>query len=259
MTKDFKVKPKFVLATLLTSCLLTATAADLSLCYEDVDVYPWGYGKHEGLDHYLLQTVTNRLKIDIEYRPRPWKRCQYEVRNGISDGMFSASFTAERQQYAVYPTLPNGEPDPSYRMARDDYRIYRRIGSAMDWQNMRMIHIKKIGIQAGYSIYSELLAAGYTLEDSSKNVSDLMRKLDAGIVDVVITLQGPAQHTLQTLPHLANRIEQLPIPYKVNNLYLPLSKSYCQKQAERCQALWQEIRNIRETAQYQSMLKAHGF
>ncbi len=253
------MKLQYLLATLLTSWLLPATAADLSLCYEDVDVYPWVYGKNEGLDRYLLQTVANRLKIDIEYRPRPWKRCQYEVRNGISDGMFSASYTVERQQYAVYPTLPNGEPDPSYRMAKDDYRIYRRIGSAMDGQNMHMSHIKMIGIQAGYSIYSELLAAGYGLEDSSKNVSDLMRKLDAGIVDVVITLQGPAQHTLQTLPQLASRIEMLPIPYKINNLYLPLSKGYCQKQAERCQALWQEIRNVRETAQYQSMLKAHGF
>lgn len=250
---------EYLLAMLLTSWLLPAFAADLSLCYEDVDVYPWVYGNNEGLDHYMLQTVANRLKINIEFRPRPWKRCQYEVRSGISDGMFSASFNTERQQYAVYPSLANGQPDPNFRMARDDYRIYRRAGSAINWHNTKTSHANLIGIQSGYSIYSELQNAGYALEDSSKNASDLMRKLDAGIVDVVITLQGPAQHALQTLPNLASRIELLPLPYKVNNLYLPLSKSYCQKQAERCQAIWQEIRNVRETAEYQNMLKAHGF
>ncbi|AMC36128.1 substrate-binding periplasmic protein [Janthinobacterium sp. B9-8] len=253
------MKTQYLLAMLLASWLLPAFAADLSLCYEDVDVYPWVYGKNEGMDRYLLQAVSSRLKINIEYRPRPWKRCQYEVRNGISDGMFSASFNTERQEYAVYPTLANGQPDPNYRMARDDYRIYRRTGTTINWQSRRMNHVNLIGIQAGYSIHAELHAAGYTLEDSSKNVSDLMRKLDAGIVDVVITMQGPAQHTLQTLPHLTSRIEVLPIPYKVNNLYLPLNKGYCQKQAERCHALWQEIRNVRESTEYQNLLKAHGF
>ncbi|MEJ2793765.1 transporter substrate-binding domain-containing protein [Iodobacter sp. LRB] len=248
-----------LLAMLFVSWLLPATAADLKLCHQDVDVYPWTYGKNQGLDRYVIQTVASRLKITIEYRARPWKRCQYEVRNGTSDGMFPASFTPERQQYAVYPSLATGEPDPNYRLSRDEYRIYRRMGSSLNTQNLRSNLSRLIGIQAGFSIYAELHNAGYALEDSSKDVGDLMRKLDTGLVDSVITVQGQVQYALKNLPDLASRIEVDPVPYKVINLYLPFSKAYCQKQAERCQAIWQEIRNVRETTEYQNMLKAHGF
>lgn len=80
------MKWRLWLATLgLAGC---AEAGSLTLCYEDVDIYPLSYGKSEGLNYFMLQTMARHLDLKITYKQLPWKRCQFEVRQGISDGIF---------------------------------------------------------------------------------------------------------------------------------------------------------------------------
>lgn len=250
------MKWRLWLATLgLAGC---AEAGSLTLCYEDVDIYPLSYGKSEGLNYFMLQTMARHLDLKITYKQLPWKRCQFEVRQGISDGIFSAAFNAERSEYADYPLRPDGTPDGHYRMNKDYYSAYRRTGSVANWRGGKFMHTRTIGIHAGYSVAPELRAAGFMLEERSKTSEDLFRKLDNRIVDLVITPQGEAEYTLQKNTGLAAHIERLPEPYKEIDMFLALNKSFCKQHNGLCPKIWQELKVIRESADYQQLLRKYG-
>lgn len=239
--------------------LLPVTAGALDLCYEEVPVFPWMYGQNEGLDRYLIQTVAQRLKLPLTFKPLPWKRCQYEVRFGLSDGMFSAGFTHERHEYASFPLQADGQPDKAYRMARDYYRVYRRNGSAMNWQHGQFSQVRIVGIQAGYSVAERLRSQGQRLDESSHDASELLRKLEAGFFDIAVTMQGEAGLALKSSPPLAKHIEVLPEPYQTNDMYLALNKAICQRDPGLCQRLWQEVRSVRESREYQHRARQLGY
>lgn len=247
------------LAILVCCWALPLAAADLNLCQGDTDAYPWSYGNEQGLDQYVVKTAARNLKLQINLQARPWKRCLHEVSTGLSDGVLSASFTAEREKYAAYPRLPDGRPDSAFRLSRDYYRVYRRINSPMNWQGGQFHQVQSIGIQAGYSVGEKLRADGFTLDERSKEAIDLLRKLDAGVIDIAITEQGEAGQALRKNPGLARHIEMLPLPYEVDDQYLAMNKAFCQKKPALCQALWQEIRKVRESKPYQQKLQQHGF
>ncbi len=252
MTKGLAVG----LFSLLASPLL---AASLTLCHEDVDAYPWIFGEKDGLDRYVMQTVAKRLGLAVKYRPLPWKRCQFEVKNGMSQGMFSAAFSAERSVYADYPLQPDGQPNRAMRMAQDRYLVYRHMGSNADWRDGEFRHVRLAGIQAGYSIGPELRTMGLTLDERSSSTDDLFRKLDSGAIDVAIVLQGQAAHALQQFPQWTSRLEALPEPYRENDMYLALNKTFCRQNKDLCPRLWQEIRAVRESPEYRQLQQKYGF
>ncbi|MBE9608884.1 substrate-binding periplasmic protein [Chitinilyticum piscinae] len=249
----------WLVAVMLAWLAIPAWAAEkLTLCHEDVDVFPWVFGEKDGLDRYVMQTVARHLQLEVTYRALPWKRCQYEVREGLSDGMFSAAFSAERTLYAAYPMAADGQPDAALRMGRDRYLVFRKLGHAASWQGGRFVHAERAGIQAGYSIGAELRTQGLLLDERSATAEDVLRKLDAGSVDVAVLLEGPALRAMQQFPRWSSRLEALPESYRENDMFLALGRGVCQKRPGLCHKLWQEIRVVRESAEYRQLQRKYG-
>ena len=130
----------------------------------------------------LLET---RLPIDVEIVRMPWRRClEVELRQGLADGAFLASYQAEREQYGAYPRL-DGLLDSERRYNNAGYFCYRRRNSAVSWDGRTVAGLNRaIGAPRGYSVVQDLRAAGYTVEESDNTLADL-RKLNAGRLDLV--------------------------------------------------------------------------
>lgn len=250
---------KLLLASSMALLASPLPAVSLTLCHEDVDVFPWIFGEQEGLDRYVMQTAAKRLDVQVKYKPLPWKRCQFEVKHGTSQGMFSAAFSAERSIYADYPMKPDGTPNRALRMGQDRYLVYRRMGSDAAWGDGEFSKVRLAGIQAGYSIGAELRTLGIGVDERSSTADDLFRKLDSGAIDVAVILQGQAVHALQQFPQWTSRLEALPEPYRENDMYLALNKTFCRQNKDLCPRLWQEIRAVRESPEYRQLQQKYGF
>lgn len=60
----------------------------------------------EGFFHAILsEALERRMGIALKWTAYPWKRCQYNVRNGIDDALLTVP-TAERLAYAATHTTP---------------------------------------------------------------------------------------------------------------------------------------------------------
>ncbi|MCP3923487.1 MAG: transporter substrate-binding domain-containing protein [Desulfobacterales bacterium] len=66
--------------------------------YTDVD-----NREHPGILVEVVKEVFALMIQDIIIYNRPWKRAQYEVKQGLVDALFGAAYTEERSTYSIYP------------------------------------------------------------------------------------------------------------------------------------------------------------
>lgn len=60
----------------------------------------------EGISVNIVRTAAERLGIDLDVRVYPWARALNLVKNGKVDMLFTAYWTAERQQFLDYSSVP---------------------------------------------------------------------------------------------------------------------------------------------------------
>jgi polar amino acid transport system substrate-binding protein len=128
-----------VAALAMLSATPVAHAADapvhLRICAMDVDYPP--FGKVDGTGHlqYLVYQTARNLHLEIERRIAPRRRCLEEIKTGASDAMASA-YSPQRAEHAVFPMVGDAV-DASKALGVMTYYVYRRTGSALDWDGLR--------------------------------------------------------------------------------------------------------------------------
>jgi polar amino acid transport system substrate-binding protein len=249
-----------LVAGLLTTVFCTGVvAADrpavLRFCHEDVDVYPWVLKDKPGLNIIHLKVVEQKLGVKIETFPLPWKRCQDEMREGKVDGIFAASFKAERLEIGVYPMIGD-KPDASRAMMYDGYSLYRIKGSATLWDGKKLTATGSIGAQPGYSIVDQIKQLGAKVDEGTKTADDNLKKLLAGRLDGVAlqTLEG--DNSLATVPEFSARIEKISPPLVDKPFFLMLSKQVVGKYPDFSKDLWKTLAEVRESADYKAKMSS---
>lgn len=247
------MRPLLLLPLLLAGPLHAAPAA-LRFCHEDQDAYPWVLQDRPGLDVLLIQRVARRLNTPITLHPLPWKRCLAELQSGHMDGAFAASYKEERLGMGRYPSRQDGRLDITRRLHLSSYSLYRVRGNPLDWDGKTLHHLQgAIGTLSGFAIADFLRAHGASVDDSSSNPESTLRKLALGRLQGAALQTPRADRLLRRNPALARQLERLPLPLEERPYYLLLSFSLTSRQPALSRRIWDEIRRVRESAEYRQV------
>jgi len=221
----------------------------LRFVYVDTPLYPYyiGHGQlipdNPGVSIELVKLLEKKVPgLKVELARMPWKRCLLSLKQGSADALV-ASFRPERQENGVYPTRPDGRPDPSRRMETHNYVLYKRKSSTLSWNGKRFDRVDgAIGAPLGNSIVEDLRGHGVTVEESQSFVNNL-RKLLAGRLAGVATLEtvgdfqlGRSQYTevVKMSPVLASK-----------DYYLMFSHQFIDKHPRLANDIWKALAEIR--------------
>ncbi|STQ91823.1 substrate-binding periplasmic protein [Iodobacter fluviatilis] len=242
---------------LLLACLLLtlpcAAKETVKLCFDNEDAYPSTLKNGTGYSFLLLNTVADRLDVNIIYHPLPWKRCLKEVQSGNYDGVIGIAYLPERRVIAAYPLNSKAEPLHEQRLLTTTRSVYRRKDSSNDWDGKQFSPLNgSVGVQAGYMAASVLKQRQIPSEDSSQSVDDLFRKLSVGLIQIAVAEERQGDRSLKTHPEYAKEIEKLPQPFLISDLFLAFSYSFQNKKTTLSQAIWQNIAIVRESSQFKN-------
>lgn len=241
--------------TLLTLGLASFSAQALTLCYDYGGQYPWVLKNGKGLNIVLLEMVAANMGDKLELRPMPWKDCMEELKKGVVDGAFAASYTAERAGFAAYPMVdgkPEGKPDVSKRLHIDGYTLLRLKGSKVSWNGSKFSNLSgPIGTQAAYSIIADLKKWGATVDSNADTPETLLRRFGSGQIQAIALLTGEAKHTMKS-PYLAGKVELISPPLIEKPYFLIFSHRYYDKNRNTADEVWAKIAKLRESAEYKA-------
>lgn len=239
-------------ATALTLCILSFPVQALPLCYDDGEQYPWIIKNGKGLNIIELETVAARTGEKLELIGMPWKRCLEGVEKGDFAGAFAASYTDDRARYAVYP-MADGKLDHTRRLHADGYTLLRLKGSSVGWDGRKFSNLTgQIGTQASYSIASDLLRWGATVDSNSDTPETLLRRFGAGQLQAVALLTGEAQFALRQ-PYLAGKVEIVSPPLSEKPYFLIFGRGFYDKNRKTADDLWSMIAKVRESTEYKAI------
>jgi len=230
--------------------------ARFRLCSMDVDYPP--YARVDGTGHlqYLMQQAARGMGVELERRIAPRRRCVEELKTGLVDGMVGA-YSAERAEYAVFPTAGNGL-DERKAMAVPRYFLYRRKGAPLEWDGQRLVGLGegRIGVESGFVfIIERLRQLGVAYDDGSKALEPNVAKLVAGRLDGVIAMELEAEQLVAA--RYEGKIERAGKPFEQTPLYLMVSRQFHARHARFADQYWQALAEYRSTADYRQYQQAH--
>lgn len=257
----------FIAQRLMTCLILSLCVHDISsaqsqttlkFCYEDVAQSPWTMPDGSGLNIELLKRVEELLGERFEFIPKPWKRCQEEVKTGVLDGYFGAAVSPERQQFSIYPSLPDGSIDTTSALNIDHTRIFLRNDSKVSWDGKSLTKVNSaIVVQRGYLVGAILEKQGFKIREI-RTLDEGLKLLATGEAEVAI-LQGlDALHMVKQDPRFKSILQSHPLAFLSLYLYLPINQQRYQREPKRFQAIWNGIKTIRNSTSYQQLLENAG-
>lgn len=163
--------------------------------------------------------------VAIDFRRVPWSRGLHLLEFDRVDGLFHASFTAERQRIGVYP-MAGGEPDAGRALFTQSYHLYVTDGSTIRWDGERLEGLGDgaIGIGRGYSVATTLRGLGARVDEEDGAESNF-RKLLAGRIAGVVELEDMADAVLRVSPD-GPKIHRMPIPVQTRPYFLLFSRGF---------------------------------
>jgi len=250
---SLKIILSVFLAVIFFTDALYADENIIRLGYSDAEAYPYQIrddNNPPGIAFEIISEAAKQCGIKIIYVRLPNKRIQHSLQEGnVIDGAFMFSYDESRTLYGVYPAV-KGKPDGSRKIATLSYYIYRKKGSALNWDGKNFTGIDttgekdKIGANSGYSVVNDLLKKGLPVDDGSKTTEQNFLKLQTG------RIAGFAHQDLVADNYLLSKkitdIEKLPKPFIQKNYFLMFSRHYYEKNSLNAEKLWDKIGKIRD-------------
>ncbi len=244
---------RFALVLMLL-CLQSAWAAPkpeaMTFCYEDDENHPWIMKDRPSYISIMVEMMAQRLGVKIQMVGKPWKRCLLEMQLNALDGVVNASYVAERAGMGVYPAS-NGKPDPSKRMLKTGYSLYRLRGNPVKWDGVKITNLHGVvGAQTSFSIVAQLRKAGVPVDDSSKKGSDLLRRVLLGNFAAAALPTENGDQLVAADPSFQAQIEKLPMPLVEKPYYLMLSKKFVAVFPDFSAEVWNAVAAVRESQEF---------
>jgi polar amino acid transport system substrate-binding protein len=257
-------KLSLLLVMLLLSGLNFSILAEetLIISCEDKEEFPNFLGnsleidwKKPGIVPEMLKMVEKKVGVKFTFRRSAWKRAlEVELKEGTTQGLFTASYKKEREAFGAYP-MKDGKPDVSKSFYNTKYVFYKLKGSAAIWDGKELKNLKgNISVPRGYSIGADLKAMGYVVEESDYAFNDL-KKVAAGRVEVCAELELQADNILESNPDLAAKIEKISPPIVDKPYYLMLSNQFVAKNPQLADKIWTAVGEVRESDYKKLLLK----
>lgn len=162
----------------LVSFFSISYAEEIIFVFEEYPPYEYlENGKFVGLDIDIVREVCKRIGSKPIFRVRPWKRCLLEMKNGESDAVLSLFNTPERNEFLYYPTE---------HLFFEQNVILARKERNLTVSNLDDLKKLNVGIIAGYSYGEKFDHYKGITKESCKSPEEMLKKLDAGRMDVGI-------------------------------------------------------------------------
>ncbi len=209
-----------------------------------------------GITLEILKILESRLNIKITFKRYPWRRALRFVELNQADGIFHASFIPERMAYGVYP-MKFGKVDPSRRVMRNTYVLYKLKDSPLEWDGARFSHLTGgIGATLGYAIVDDLRRMGVSVEEEREQLLNL-NKLVKRRVEGVAALATMMDIYIENDPQKYADVVKVSLPLSEKDYYLMLSHQFVEQNPALAEAIWDGIRDIRESKIFQEIVKKY--
>jgi polar amino acid transport system substrate-binding protein len=242
-------KWRLAVALALLSGMAAAAPVRMRVCAMDVDYPP--FGKLDGTGHlqYLAGQAAKGVNLELARHVAPRRRCLEEIKSGLSDAMASA-YSPQRAETAAFPMV-GGAIDASKALGVMTYHVYRRKGSALDWDGRRFKELKegRLGVQSGFIyITDRFRQLGVPFDDGAKALEPTLAKLAAGRVDGVVGMMEEADSLIAA--HYPGQMERAGKVFDQTPVYMMVSRQFYSQNPQLVERYWLALRNYRSTYDY---------
>ena len=241
---------------------LPASNKIITLAYEEKPNPPFYLGnktidwKKPGITLDVLKSLEKNLNVKFKFERLPWARGLELLKNNLIDGVFHASFKKKRLNMGVYP-MKNDEPDTNRSLMSQAYFLYKRKGSPLNWDGKTFEHLNgSIGAIIGYAVVEDLKQMNVDVEKVATQWSNLS-KLVLGRIGGVAGLESMNDIVIKTNPEKFRSVVKVYPPIIRKPYYLMLSHNFVNENPELAEAIWDGIRNIRLSGEYEQITRKY--
>ncbi len=197
----------------------------------------------------LFKSIETNLDVEIHFVRNPWQRGLNMLEANEVDGVFNASFKAERMEIGVYP-MRDGQVDTSRRIFTNAYYFYKLADSPVEWDGNTLTNLDgQVGAVTGYAIVGSLEEMGITVFEGA-NQLDNLRMLAQGRLAGIAGIGTMNDMYLEEYPDELSAIVKIEIPLAQKEYYVIFSHQFVQEHPQLAQDIWDEIGRMRETGEY---------
>lgn len=221
----------------------SASPEALRVCYSQLkgEVESIVSSRANAVFNQLYLRITSGIKstgLKVDARPLPWKRCAHLIAMGEIDAAVPVVWSPERETWAVYPKLANGQLDSSRRLRRANYDIFVPADSLLQWNgNSFGQATPALWAPVGYKVYEKLrklkalTLERYGMDDALKMVA--LKRLDGAVVEA-----NDGEHYISEL-NLSGKVKRLSVPFSTDDWYLVFSYEFYERYPNSALAIWQ--------------------
>lgn len=249
--------PQVLLCLMLLLLPRPAPAQPLKLCAPNWEVWPVAYnGMRNGAAIELLRQAASSAGLAIEMSALPAKRCQQMVQQGGLAGLLVSDTPAAQQLFAL-PLAPDGRPDPQARVATLEVFAFRVRTTNFGWDGHHFTGSPRIGIIRSSLVLKEMLEAQHLdYDENSDTPSQLVLKLLAGRLDLILTLPALVDNTVIVASPGNKTVERLALPVMRVNVHLGFSPAYYQAHRQQADAVWQALAALNRQGTFKQLLES---
>ncbi len=238
------------MALLLTAPLVLANTK-ITICTDTNFWYPFTYVKnHEsaGLHIDIISASLRRLGYEPNFKPTNWKECLKHSKEGVVDGVATASYRDERAVYLNYPQGAAVDVKSPWRVTQVGYVVITptldKAGKKNHYEfkgNFKTIPAP-VRAPQHYSAIKDLEREGLKVQEGKNSQAifkDLIRDRTGSVIDV----REVAEH-FRTQPQFSDKFTIQDNPLNNKSYYLAFSKTGKIKPAE-AEKIWKEIAKVR--------------
>lgn len=224
----------------------------LKFCYEPIEQFPYYMGNSNktqdppGVSIDLINLVAKKLKFKAEFHRRPWKRCLFELKNGVVDGIFNGSFKESRLKVGRYP-FTKGSIDSTKRITTLSYNFYTNKNSDFTWDGKKISgNSQKVIAPLGYSIVDNLNKLNNIVVIEKGTTVQHLKMLYENKVDAIAAQKVTADKLISKNNRYKN-IKIIEEPIKIKDYFLLLSHQLVEKEETLAKKIWKTLGEYRKS------------
>ena len=213
---------------------------------------------HPGVVPEMLKLVEQKAGVKFIFRRQNWKTAlENDLKNDLTNGLFTVSYKKEREAYGVYPKTGDSLQilDADKCIYYYCFKFYKNKSSQVAWDGHMLTNFNGIvGVTRQYLIGNDLQSMGYIIDESDYALKNLKKVAD-GRLEICAEFEDHAKNILANQPELLNLLEEIEQPLVNKPLYLMLSKQFVAKYPEVAQKIWSSLSEIRKSDYERILLK----
>lgn len=200
----------------------------------------------------LFNAVEPLAKVRFKYVFNDWDQVLRLVRTGRIEAAFNSSYKADRAVYGSYP-MKDGKPDPSRATVEYEYSLYVRNDSNVKWDGNSIENLQgPVALEKGAAILPRLQQLGLEVQEvaSYRALLSLLKGRRVGAIAAIDVHVDVAQ---KQSPERFGGIEKLSPPLQRRTGFLMFSKSFCAREGDICEAVWNAIGEVKASENFKTI------